>query len=82
MKKLIVLLICTFLSFGIKAQSFIGAWESYHTSENGEKLKSVVIFSDGYQVITTSDSKTGKFISTNGGTWKLEGNKMTTILWR
>jgi hypothetical protein len=70
MKKLIVLFICSFLSFGIKAQSFIGAWEGYHTSEKGEKLKSVVIFSEGYQVITTYDSKTSKFISTNGGTWK------------
>ncbi len=77
MKKIIVLLICTFLSFGIKAQSFIGAWERYHTSENREKLKSVVIFSDGYQVITTYDSKTGKFINTNGGTWKLIGDTMT-----
>ncbi len=77
MKKIIVLLICTFFSFGIKAQSFIGAWERYHTSENGEKLKSVVIFSDEYQVITTSDSKTGKFISTNGGPWKLIGAIMT-----
>lgn len=77
MKKLIVLLICIFLSFGIKAQSLIGAWEGYHTSEKGEKLKSVVIFSDGYQVITTYDSKTGEFKSTNGGTWKLVGNTMT-----
>ena len=80
MKKIIVLLICTFLSFGTKAQSYIGAWEGYHTSENGEKLKSVVIFSDGYQVITAYDSKTGKFISTNGGTWKLTGNTMTEIV--
>lgn len=77
MKKIILLLICTFLSYGINAQSFIGAWEGYHTSENGEKLKSVVIFSDGYQVITTHDSTTGKFISTNGGTWKLTGDTMT-----
>ncbi len=77
MKKIIVLLLCTFLSFGIKAQSLIGAWEGYHTSENGEKLKSVVIFSDGYQVITTYNSKTGKFISSNGGTWKLIGDTMT-----
>lgn len=77
MKKIIVLLICTFLSFGIKAQSLIGAWEGYHTSENGEEIKSVVIFSDGYQVISYYDSKTGKFISTNGGTWKLIGDTMT-----
>ena len=77
MIKIIVLLICTCLSFGIKAQSFIGAWEGEHISESGEKLKSVVIFSDGYQVIATYESKTGKFISTNGGTWKLTGTTMT-----
>jgi len=76
-KHLIILLICTLVSFGIKAQSFIGAWESHHTAENGDKLKSVVIFSDGYQVITTHDFETGKFISTNGGTWKLNGDTMT-----
>jgi len=77
MKKLIVLLICIFLSFSIKSQSLIGAWELYHTSETGEKFKSVVIFSDGYQVLSTYDTKTGKFISSNGGTWKLEGDTMT-----
>jgi len=76
-RKIIVLLVCTFLSFGVEAQNFIGAWERYHTSENGEKLRSVVIFSDGYQVITTYNSRTGKFINTNGGTWKLIGDTIT-----
>lgn len=77
MKKVVLVLVCLFLSIGIKAQSFIGAWESYHNSENGDELRSVVIFTEGYQVITTTHAKTGKFISTNGGTWKLEGNTMT-----
>lgn len=77
MKKITVLLICTFVSLGIKAQSVIGAWEGYHTSENGENLKSVVVFSDGYQVLTTYNAVTGKFIHSNGGTWKLEGDSMT-----
>ncbi len=74
MKKTILLLICVFSSFGIKAQGFNGAWERNHTSENGEKLKSVVIISDGYQVISTYESDTGDFISTNGGTWNLIGD--------
>ena len=77
MKKIIVLLICTLLSFGIKAQSVIGAWESYATSENGDKLRNVVIFADGYQVLTTYSATTGEFIHSNGGTWKLEGDIMT-----
>ncbi len=77
MKKVNIFLICLLCAFGVKAQSFVGAWERYHVSENGDKLKSVVIFSEGYQVITVYDASTGKFISTNGGTWKLTGNTMT-----
>jgi len=77
MKNIILTLIFTFLSYGIQAQSFVGAWETHHTSENGEKLKSVLIFSEKHQVITTYNSKTNKFLSTNGGTWKLIGNTMT-----
>lgn len=68
---------CILSTLGIKAQDFIGAWERYHISGNGDKLKSVVIFSEGYQVITTYDASSGKFISTNGGAWRLTGNSMT-----
>jgi hypothetical protein len=77
MKKTISLLLFAFLSFTINAQSIIGAWEGYHTSKDGEPYKSVVIFSDGYQVISVYHAKTGKFISTNGGTWALNGDTMT-----
>jgi len=77
MKKVTLLLICSFLSIGIQAQSVIGAWEGFRTSESGEKLRNVVIFSDGYQVLTTYNAATGKFIHSNGGTWKLEGDTMT-----
>ncbi len=77
MKQIILLLVCTFLSFGIKAQSIIGAWDMYSTSENGDKMRSVVIFSDGYQVLSTYNANTGEFIASNGGTWSLEGDIMT-----
>ncbi len=77
MKNFISLLLVISCSFGMSAQSLIGAWERYHTSENGEKLKSVVIFADGYQVLTTYDATTGKFIHSNGGTWQLEGDTIT-----
>jgi hypothetical protein len=76
-KKIIVLMVCAFLSVVGKAQSVIGAWEANTISENGEKLKSVVIFADGYQVLTTYNTESGKFIHSNGGTWKLEGDIMT-----
>ncbi len=77
MKKIFVLIVCNLFALNINAQSFVGAWERNHSSENGEKLKSVVIFSDGYQVISTYEAKTGKFIYSNGGTWKLTGDTMT-----
>ncbi|MEP0265690.1 membrane or secreted protein [Dokdonia sp.] len=77
MKKIFAVLICTFLSLGINAQNIIGAWESYTTSDTGEKLRNVVIFADGYQVLTTYNATTGAFIHTNGGTWTLEGDVIT-----
>ena len=77
MKKIIVFLISLSFSFVLHAQGIIGAWETNFVSKNGDLLKSIVLFADGYQVLTTYDATTGKFIHTNGGTWKLEGNIMT-----
>ena len=77
MKKTLLLFTVTLLSFAIKAQSIIGAWESTTTSENGDQLKNVVIFADGYQVSTTYNAITGQFIRSNGGTWELEDDMMT-----
>jgi hypothetical protein len=77
MKKIIVFLISLSFSFVLHAQGIIGAWETNFVSKNGDLLKSIVLFADGYQVLTTYDATTGKFIHTNGGTWKLEGNMMT-----
>ncbi|WP_394749207.1 membrane or secreted protein [Spongiimicrobium salis] len=77
MKKILCLLICSIFVLAVKGQGFIGAWEGYHTSEEGVKLKSVVIFSEKHQVISTYEAETGKFVSSNGGTWKLEGDMMT-----
>lgn len=77
MKKLLFLGLLVFMSVSVNAQSIIGAWEQYSTAENGDKLRSVVIFADGYQAISTYSTDTGKFVSANGGTWKLEGNMMT-----
>lgn len=77
MKKIIVFLISMSLSFALNAQVIIGAWENTSVSENGDQLKRVIIFAEGYQVLTTYDAITGQFIHSNGGTWKLEGDIMT-----
>ncbi len=77
MKNIVVILLCTFFSSGIQAQSFIGAWERTYTSENDEKLKSVVIITNGFQVTSIYKASTGEFIRTNGGTWNLNGDTIT-----
>ena len=74
MKKLIIVLICVFASFGVYGQNIIGAWERYFTSEKGEKLKTIITFSNGYQATTTYNAVSGEFINTSGGSWELEEN--------
>jgi hypothetical protein len=80
MTKYMVLLICIFIPLTTIAQSPIGAWEAISTSENGDELKSVVIFVEGYQVLSIYNTTTGKLIHSNGGTWELEGDTMTEIV--
>ena len=43
MKKIIVLIICNLFVLNINAQSFVGAWEINHSSENGEKLEGMLV---------------------------------------
>jgi hypothetical protein len=77
MKRMFLLLICLLTTISITAQSFIGAWEGFSESKEGVKIRTVVSFADGYQAMTMFEAKTGKFISTNGGAWKLVGDTMT-----
>lgn len=76
MKKLTILFLCVFPLI-TNAQNLTGAWENNSVSENGDSIKNVVIFAEGYQVATTYYIKTGKFIGANGGTWKLDDDTMT-----
>ena len=77
MKKIIIIIIYTFCIINVNAQNVIGAWERIHISEQGKNLKSIVIFSNGYQAISTYESESGKFIYSKGGTWNLKGDTMT-----
>ncbi|WP_434035762.1 membrane or secreted protein [Formosa sp. 4Alg 33] len=76
MKKYIGLLVCFCLSFGLHAQGLIGAWERYSTSEH-LKVKHVMVYTDGYYVLTAFNANTGEFVSTTGGSWEIEGDNMT-----
>lgn len=77
MMKIVLFFVSVLFPLVISAQSVVGAWEAYHSSERGDPLRSVVIFSEGYQVLSIFNAETGKFIHSNGGSWKLDGNVMT-----
>lgn len=72
MKRISLLFICNFLLWSLHAQNMIGAWESYPISNAENGSKTVMIFTEGYQVTTTYNASTGDFLKTQGGSWKLE----------
>lgn len=80
MKKIVLMLLCSFLTIGIYAQSLVGAWEHLTTSEDGRKVRSLAIFADSYQSLTTYDAATGAFIHSQGGSWTLDGDVLTEKL--
>jgi len=80
MKISTLLLVFLFGSLSITAQSIIGAWERDYTSENGDTLKTTIIFTEEHQVSTTYEAKTGSFISTTGGGYTLSGNTFNEIV--
>ena len=61
------------------AQNPIGAWERYYDDENGNSIKSVVIFSEKFQSIAMYNADTGEFIYSNGGTWELNDNMICLL---
>lgn len=77
MKKIFVLFFSIGFCISIQAQTLLGAWETTVTGKENQLLKNVVIFSEGHQVSTWFDAKTGTFLSTNGGEWFLNANIIT-----
>ena len=76
-KSIIVITILILTSLYSNAQSPIGAWERYYDDDNGNTIRSVVIFSEKFQSIAMYNAKSGEFIYSNGGTWELNDNMMT-----
>jgi len=77
MKKISILMFLLFSFVSMNGQKLVGAWERIYTSKNGQELKSIVIFSENYQTISTYELSSGKFISSNGGSWNLKANLMS-----
>lgn len=77
MKYLITFLFSVVLSFSGISQSLIGAWENETKSDSGETLKTVLTYTDGYQVWTTYNPDSGDFVGSKGGSWTLSDKKLT-----
>lgn len=60
------------------ASSLQGAWSS-QTTINGEPMTQVLLFSDGYFASAMYNSEDGAFFHTNGGSFKVEGDKLSLI---
>ena len=71
---LIILLIVTQF---LNSQSINGAWEKYKTNSEGTNDRYVAIFSNGFNSSTVYNNINGKFISSNGGSWYINGNLLT-----
>ncbi len=80
MKKILILFTALLALVQLRAQSLVGAWETVYSDDNGREVKIVAILTDKYQVATWYDNKTGEFISTNGGSWSIDGNTVSEIV--
>ncbi|MEM8998764.1 MAG: membrane or secreted protein [Bacteroidota bacterium] len=76
MKQLIIAVMSCMAMISAHAQNLLGAWETMVTIE-GQQLKKVAIFAEGYQVETVYNAQTGTFVATNGGGWGLNGNLLS-----
>lgn len=80
MKNLLFILSLIGFTTITNAQEITGAWEAMSTGANGDPLRTVVIITDNYNVMTTYDAKTGKFINTMGGSWEMDGDQLAETI--
>lgn len=80
LKRITFLILGSCCSFSMYSQGLIGAWQSLTINAEGHEIENVVIFSEEYQVSTKYQKSNGAFISTNGGSWSLDGNTMTEVV--
>ncbi|WNB18168.1 hypothetical protein [Marivirga arenosa] len=73
-------LLCLFIlcvSTNLYSQYLIGSWEHTEINSNGDTIKSIVSFTDGFQSLCVFNATEGAFIHTNGGAWSLENDRLT-----
>lgn len=72
--------LCFIFSFSVAGQSeLIGAWEGEIQDPDNHVVKVAIIFTENYQS-TAIYNNTGELIATHGGSWKLDGNTLTSDL--
>ena len=71
------LLILIIVSQFLNSQSIDGAWGKNKINFDGINERHVAIFSNGFNSYTVFNNIDGKFISTNGGSWYINGNLLT-----
>ncbi|UII77890.1 membrane or secreted protein [Flagellimonas sp. HMM57] len=77
MGRYFLLLLIGILGVSANAQTLIGAWENTSFSSEGNSLKNILIISEAYYASTWFNTKTGAFVSTDGGQWALKGDEIT-----
>lgn len=77
---LLFFLLGTCFTATLHAQSLLGAWERNYESAEGASLVDVIIFTEGYQVLSTYNKTTGAFIDTNGGQWSIDSDTVTEVV--
>lgn len=80
MKRFFLILFIFSLFTGVYGQDLIGAWESLSVLEDGQRVKSIVVLTEDYQVMTKYEAETGNFIMTNGGAWTQDGDTVTETI--
>ena len=76
MNKLVIFIIIIFCG-SLSSQSLEGAWEKYETKSNGIVERHVTIYTNGFFSSIVYDNLNGRFISTNGGSWFLDGKVLS-----
>lgn len=65
------------MSANSMAQNLNGVWEGTYETPDGKEAVMRVLFSGDHQLAVWFESESGKFLSTNGGKWALQGDELT-----
>lgn len=77
MKKILFSILSCLSIYAIEAQELQGAWESTQTNGQGEEVHHVTIIAGDFISEAFFEKTTGKFVTTKGGSYKVDGEHFT-----